>query len=1188
MGIENPAVITTDCEGKVNDDPNDETDEFEEKRSGCFPESPFSILESEFDEDLAFPDSVTILSDGGNNPVLVQRKEDFSDESESTGDIPITSLYNASLKFNSVQRRCFIPGVEILVKIVDTERSITSHPLNPNLYTIELSHGPCTWSIKKRYKHFNSLHQQLRVFRASLNIPFPMRSHKEKRATVMQGSTLAIPTTQEAAMANGNDKAVATISGKMSKKKLPRFPNKPESLVTVESMPIRIAQLEEYLYNLLNISVYRNHHDTLEFIEVSNVSFVQSLGAKGKEGMIQKRTGSTRPGQAGCNCFGCFQSYCCVRCKYFCSDILCGGWRNRWFFIKDTCFGYIRPTDGVIRAVVLYDQGFDVSTGMYQTGMRKGLQVVTNNRHIILKTWTRRKAKDWVTNLKTHGNLYARDFTYPNPHSSFAPSRSSIIASWLVDGSSYMNAVADAMETATEEIYIADWWLSPEIYMKRPALNGDYWRLDEILKRKASQGVKVFVMLYKEVEMALGINSYYSKKTLENKHENIKVMRHPDHAKVGVFFWAHHEKIVVIDQNIAFLGGIDLCYGRWDDYRHKLTDLGSITTNTSSTTRTKSYFDIRASVERDARNSKSSFKYSDLQEREAAEQAKLPALKPGEKLILPTSPQPSLTNERIKLNTPEMERKNRLEMITESAVRKGRDLVHRLTLNESANPADLNMVRSPLPAPAEISAKDLLFGRDELDRGFKGRGDPIGPESPQPFANEIPDSFYGSAKYWYGKDYTNFILKDFNNLDAPFVDLVDRSNTPRMPWHDVGVCVYGATARDVARHFIQRWNATKLEKTRENKTFPYLLPKSYQDIKINKMLSTPTNRVTCQVLRSVSAWSCGFIEQDLIEQSIHDAYIETISKAQHYIYIENQFFITLQFNGGTIGGVKNHIGETLFKRILRAHKERKTFRVYVIMPLLPGFEGDVGGNTGNAVRAITHWNYSSIIRGKNAILNRLKEVGVDNPSEYISFHSLRTHSTLNGSPITELIYVHSKLLIADDKVMICGSANINDRSMIGKRDSEIAVIITDEEFENGRMNGENYPSGRFCGKLRKFLFKEHLGLLDPDPNRMVIDVTDPVIDTFWNGFWKRTSLRNTEIYDTVFKCIPTDNVQSFVALKKYQEEPGLCKTDEEAADKRIKELQGFLVNLPLQFLSSEILTPPGTSKEGLIPTAVWT
>lgn len=48
-----------------------------------------------------------------------------------------------------------------------------------------------------------------------------------------------------------------------------------------------------------------------------------------------------------------------------------------------------------------------------------------------------------------------------------------------------MAAVADALENAKEEIFIADWWLSPEIHMKRPMLNGDYWRLDKILQRKA-------------------------------------------------------------------------------------------------------------------------------------------------------------------------------------------------------------------------------------------------------------------------------------------------------------------------------------------------------------------------------------------------------------------------------------------------------------------------------------------------------------------------------------------------------------------------------------------------------------------------------------------------------------------------------------------------------------------------------
>ena len=44
-----------------------------------------------------------------------------------------------------------------------------------------------------------------------------------------------------------------------------------------------------------------------------------------------------------------------------------------------------------------------------------------------------------------------------------------------------------------------------------------------------------------------------------------KVLRHPDRvgADVNDFLWAHHEKIVVIDQAVAFVGGIDLCYGRW-------------------------------------------------------------------------------------------------------------------------------------------------------------------------------------------------------------------------------------------------------------------------------------------------------------------------------------------------------------------------------------------------------------------------------------------------------------------------------------------------------------------------------------------------------------------------------------------------------------------------------------------------
>ena len=38
-----------------------------------------------------------------------------------------------------------------------------------------------------------------------------------------------------------------------------------------------------------------------------------------------------------------------------------------------------------------------------------------------------------------------------------------------------------------------------------------------------------------------------------------------------------------------------------------------------------------------------------------------------------------------------------------------------------------------------------------------------------------------------------------------------------------------------------------------------------------------------------------------------------------------------------------------------------------------------------------------------------------------------------------MIYVHSKGMIADDEFVIIGSANINQRSMEGSRDTEIAM-----------------------------------------------------------------------------------------------------------------------------------------------------
>lgn len=55
---------------------------------------------------------------------------------------------------------------------------------------------------------------------------------------------------------------------------------------------------------------------------------------------------------------------------------------------------------------------------------------------------------------------------------------------------------------------------------------------------------------------------------------------------------------------------------------------------------------------------------------------------------------------------------------------------------------------------------------------------------------------------------------------------------------------------------------------------------------------------------------------------------------------------------------------------------------------------------------------------------------------------------------TEELYIHAKLLIADDRVVIMGSANLNDRSQCGDRDSEIAMITEDKDMIPSRMNGQ--------------------------------------------------------------------------------------------------------------------------------------
>ena len=72
------------------------------------------------------------------------------------------------------------------------------------------------------------------------------------------------------------------------------------------------------------------------------------------------------------------------------------------------------------------------------------------------------------------------------------------------------------------------------------------------------------VMLYGDIPGTVPVDSEYAGPTLMGLHPNIHVIRHPGKFRglgTDYLYWSHHEKTIIIDQTLAFVGGIDLAFG---------------------------------------------------------------------------------------------------------------------------------------------------------------------------------------------------------------------------------------------------------------------------------------------------------------------------------------------------------------------------------------------------------------------------------------------------------------------------------------------------------------------------------------------------------------------------------------------------------------------------------------------------
>lgn len=362
----------------------------------------------------------------------------------------------------------------------------------------------------------------------------------------------------------------------------------------------------------------------------------------------------------------------------------------------------------------------------------------------------------------------------------------------------------------------------------------------------------------------------------------------------------------------------------------------------------------------------------------------------------------------------------------------------------------------------------------------------------------------------------------------------------------------------------------------------------YQSYSVNPQ-SLQKGNFTCQILRSVSKWSSG---NPTVEHSILNAYCELIDNSEHYIFLQNQFFIS---NSATseeykehkkVGNSKiiNNIALHIRKRIERAAAQNQKFRVFILLPLITAFSGKVRDT--QSIKTIFKYTYRTISRhrGLSLVEKLIENIGAKF-LEYITFLSLRNHTDFKGVPKTEIIYIHSKIMIVDDMKVLIGSANINDRSLLGERDSELAVLInpnelSEEDYLESIINGEKKIVSKMAYEFRVNLMKIHLGISKDDPEFDLLN--DPLNDDLFKLILKRAHM-NTVLYREIFKVIPDDIYETFEEFKyAYKDTCSHCiEIMREKYASLKNEIKGFLVEFPIGFLKKENLNR-GFTKENLV------
>ena len=143
---------------------------------------------------------------------------------------------------------------------------------------------------------------------------------------------------------------------------------------------------------------------------------------------------------------------------------------------------------------------------------------------------------------------------------------------FLIDGAAYFAAVADAFELAHESILIRGWDFDSRIHLKRAepeekSLSDLGTYLNDLVARRPNLHIHILVWDFAMIfALEREVLPFFGPSW--RRHPRVHFHMDGDHP-VGA---SHHPKIVVIDDAIAFVGGLDLARGRWDTPEHRPDD----------------------------------------------------------------------------------------------------------------------------------------------------------------------------------------------------------------------------------------------------------------------------------------------------------------------------------------------------------------------------------------------------------------------------------------------------------------------------------------------------------------------------------------------------------------------------------------------------------------------------------------